>query len=337
MDYRAESPEVLRRFLTYIETIRGKSGKTAEEYFLDLRIFFRYLKRHRGLVPADVDFNDIPIDDVDVKLLETVTLMDIYDYMAFLNAEREYRRPGEVSDGKPGIGNAARARKVASLRSFFKYLTSKAMLLKENPAAELDAPKLKRALPRYLTLEESISLLESVKGANAERDYLILTLFLNCGLRVSELVGINLSDIKDGALTVTGKGNKERTVFLNEACLSALDAYLKVRGKYASASEPALFVSEQKRRIAAVTVKKLVQKHLREAGLDVTKYSAHKLRHTAATLMYRNGVDVLTLKEILGHEQLNTTQIYTHLSNDDARRAADANPLSHVKKQRSED
>jgi site-specific recombinase XerD len=332
MDYRAESPEVLRRFLTYTETIRGKSKRTAEEYFLDLRMFFRYLKRRRGLVPPDAVFDEIRIDDVDIGLLERVTLMDVYDYMAFLNKEREFLRPGEKSDGRPGIGNAARARKVASLRSFFKYLTVKAMLIKENPVAELDAPKLKRSLPRYLSLEESVSLLSGVTGENAERDYLILTLFLNCGIRVSELVGINLADIKNGALTVTGKGNKERVVFLNDACRSAVEAYLPARGKYAPDSEPALFVTERKKRISPVTVKWLVKKHLGEAGLDTTKYSAHKLRHTAATLMYQNGVDVLTLKEILGHEQLNTTQIYTHLSNEDARRAADANPLSRVKK-----
>lgn len=336
MDYRAESPEILRRFLTYTETIRGLSKKTTEEYFFDLRLFFRFIKRHKGLVQNDIPFDEISIADVDEKLLEGVTLMDIYDYMAFLSREREFLRPGEKATGRPGIGAAARARKVASLRSFFKYITSKAMILKHNPVAELDAPKLKRALPRYLSLDESMALLSGIKGENSERDFLILTLFLNCGLRVSELVGINLDDIKNDTLTVTGKGNKERVVYLNDTCLAALEAYLPVRRKLVPDSEPALFVTERKKRISPVTVKWIVKNRLREAGLDAEKYSAHKLRHTAATLMYQNGVDILTLKEILGHKNLNTTQIYTHLSGEDLRRAANSNPLAKVKRAKKE-
>lgn len=324
-----DAPDILRRFLTYVETIQGKSPRTADEYYLDLRLFFRYLKQVRGLCSADLAFDEIPINDVDAALLKTVTLMDLYDYMSYLSRDRENSsRP----NGRGGIGSAARARKAVSLRMFFKYLTKQEMLLDENPAAMLETAKIKKSLPRHLTTEESVSLLSGVDGENASRDFCILTLFLNCGLRVSELCGIDLADIQNGeTLVITGKGNKERTVYLNDACRSAIAAYLPERAKMAAAGERALFVTRRKTRITAMTVKWLVKKRLEEAGLDAEKYSAHKLRHTAATLMYQNGVDVLALKEILGHEQLNTTQIYTHVSNDILRRAADVNPLAAVR------
>ena len=296
-------------------------------------MFLRFLKRLRGLAGPDVPFDEISIADVDVPLLKSVTLSDLYEFSFFLAREREYVRPGEsAASVKPGLGDAARARKVSSLKSFFKYLTAKAMLLDENPAAELEYPKLAKKLPRYLSADESLALLDGVAGRDAERDYLIVTLFLNCGLRVSELVGIDLGDIKGETLTVTGKGNKQRVVYLNRACRDALADYLPVRAAYADPGQPALILSERKKRIAAITVKKLIKKHLEAAGLDTEKYSAHKLRHTAATLMYQNGVDVLTLKEILGHEQLNTTQIYTHLAPGELKLAADANPLSRTRR-----
>ena len=336
LTFSQDTPDILKKFLIYTETVRGKSDSTVDEYFLDIRIFMRFLKKHRGLVSEDTPFDSIDISDVGIELIRTVTLSDLYDFSFFLTREREYVR----SDGKNiksvGLGDAARARKVSSLKSFFKYLTSKAMLLDENPAAELEYPKLAKKLPRYLSANESLDLLENVSGRSPERDYLIITLFLNCGLRVSELVGIDLGDIKENTLTVTGKGNKQRVVYLNSACISALEEYLPARQKYALPGEKALFLSERKQRIAPITVKKLIKKHIESAGLDSNKYSAHKLRHTAATLMYQNGVDVLTLKEILGHEQLNTTQIYTHLSPNELQLAADANPLSRVKRQKSE-
>ena len=326
-----DAPDILRRFLTYVETIQGKSPGTAEEYYLDLRLFLRYLKRRRGLAPKDAELEQIDIRDVDAGLLKTVTLMDLYDYMSYLSRERE---PENYKGGMVGIGSAARARKAVSLRMFFKYLTKQEMLLDENPAALLETAKIKKALPRHLTEEESVALLSNVDGTNAARDFCILTLFLNCGLRVSELCGIDLQDIRSGdTLVITGKGNKERTVYLNEACRAAIEAYLPERARYAAQSERALFVTRRKTRISAMTVKWLVKKRLGEAGLDTDKYSAHKLRHTAATLMYQNGVDVLALKEILGHEQLNTTQIYTHVSNDILRQAAETNPLAAVRPQ----
>lgn len=334
MTFPNDTPEVLKRFLIYTETVRGKSDSTTDEYYLDLRMFMRFLLLHRGLVSGDTPFDSIDISGVDIELLKTVTLSDLYDFSFFLSREREYVRPGEKAGKNVGLGDAARARKVSSLKSFFKYLTSKAMLLDENPAAELEYPKLAKKLPRYLSADESMELLDSVSGRSPERDYLIITLFLNCGLRVSELVGIDLGDIRDGTLTVTGKGNKQRVVYLNLACKNALADYLPVRAKHAPPGENALILSERKQRIAAITVKKLIKKHIEAAGLDSEKYSAHKLRHTAATLMYQNGVDVLTLKEILGHEQLNTTQIYTHLAPNELQLAAEANPLSRQKRKK---
>ena len=309
----------MRDFLTYHETIQGHSKKTVDEYFLDLRTFFRYLKLQRNLVPRTTEFDQISIDDISLDLLASVTLTDVYDFMNFLSRDR-------------GLGAPARARKISAIRSFYKYLTVKAKLIPENPLLDLDSPRLKKSLPRYLDLEQSIQLLESVEGVNQARDYCILTLFLNCGLRISELIGLNLRDIQGDQLRVLGKGNKERVVFLNDACQQAIAEWLEVRSTRGSADPNALFISSQSRkRISKSAVEKLVKKHLLEAGLDSSQYSPHKLRHTAATLMLQNGVDVRTLQEVLGHDNLNTTQIYTHVDNENLRTAAKANPLGKVK------
>ncbi len=340
MGYREESPEALRSFLIYMEAVLGRSPKTVHEYFLDLRLFLRFLKQQKGLVPPETNIEDISISDIDVAFLKSISLIDIYDFLAYLSSDRYFIPPrakqtesfGRTNKKKrdAGIGPAARARKVTSIRAFFNYLTVKAALLEENPAAHLDSPKQPKSLPLYLSLDESLTLLQSISGENAERDFCIITLFLNCGLRVSELVGIDLSDIKDDALTVTGKGDKQRVVYLNEACRSAISEYLPIRSSYVDKDEKALFVTIRRQRISPVTVKWLIKKRLGDAGLDTEKYSAHKLRHTAATLMYQYGVDILTLKEVLGHEQLNTTQIYTHVSNEDLRRASEATALANV-------
>ena len=232
-----------------------------------------------------------------------------------------------------GLNNASRARKVATIRSFYKYLTNKAKLLDTNPVQDLDSPRLKKSLPKYLNLDESLELLDSVDGKNSTRDYCILTLFLNCGLRISELVGLNKTDVRGDQLRVLGKGNKERMLFLNDACQRALADWLTERDAMTLVDQNALFVTLQnRRRISTAAVHKLVKKHLAAAGLDSTQYSSHKLRHTAATLMLQNGVDVRTLQEVLGHDHLNTTQIYTHVGNEDLRAAARANPLGGARK-----
>lgn len=331
MNFHTEAPPILREFLTYHETIQSHSKKTVDEYYLDLRNFFRYLKLVRGAVPADISFDEIAIDDLDLALIRSITLSDVYAYMNYLSRERPKRR--NSPDAGVGLTASARARKIAAIRSFFKYLTNKAKLIAENPMQDLDAPRLKKSLPHYLNLEESVNLLSSVDGKNQTRDYCILCLFLNCGLRISELVGLNIQDVRGDQLRVLGKGNKERVIFLNDACRQALDDWLTERGAMALLDKNALFVTTQNhRRITTAAVHKLVKKHLTAAGLDSTQYSSHKLRHTAATLMLQNGVDVRTLQEVLGHEHLNTTQIYTHVDNEDLRTAARANPLGRVKK-----
>ena len=331
MDYRTDAPVILREFLTYHRAIQNHSQKTVDEYFLDLRSFLRYMKLIRGLVADGIAFDEIPIADIDLSFVKSVTLVDVYDYMDYLSRERVIH-PNSPSSSV-GLSASSRARKIAAIRSFYKYLTNKAKLLSENPMQDLDSPRVRKALPRYLNLDESVNLLQSVDGPNQTRDYCMLTLFLNCGLRISELVGLNISDVHAEQLRILGKGNKERMVFLNDASKQALDDWIAERSGMALIDKNALFVTRQNhKRITTAAVHKLVKKHLSAAGLDSRQYSSHKLRHTAATLMLQNGVDVRTLQEVLGHEHLNTTQIYTHVDNEDLRSAARANPLGRVKK-----
>lgn len=334
-DYRVESPSVLRDFLTYHETIRGHSGATVNEYFLDLRNFLRYLKISRNLVPRDTPFDEISIMDVDAVFLQQVTLMEVYEYLAYLSRDRIKNRNAEAS--QYGLTASSRARKIASIRSFFKYLTAKAHILEENPIADLDAPKIPKTLPRYLTLQESQQLLMAVDGKNRARDYCIICLFLNCGLRISEIVGLNISDVRPDHLRIMGKGSKERTVYLNDACVEAINEYIQVRKNIATTDKNAFFLSNRRNRMSTDAVHAMVKKTLKKAGLDADKYSSHKLRHTAATLMLSSGVDVRTLQEVLGHENLNTTQIYTHVDNSGLRIAAAANPLADFHTTRSDD
>lgn len=319
-----EAPIIIRKFLGYMETIRGKSPKTVDEYYIDLRTFFRYIKQKRGLSGNNksIAFEDINIDDVGIDLIKTVTLVDVFEYMDFLMNERKNQA-------------SARSRKVSSLRTFFKYLTIKSKDLEINPVEELETPRLKKALPKFLTLEESKMLLDTVNkkgGAYRQRDWCILTLFLNCGIRLSELVGINLSDIKsDGTLKVIGKGNKERVVYLNDACRSAIKNYIEVRPVIKKVKD-ALFISRNSNRISPKTVQDLVKKYLKLSGLQDKGYSVHKLRHTAATLMYQYAnTDIRVLKEILGHENLGTTEIYTHLSGEQVKKSMMGNPLAGIK------
>lgn len=315
-------PGVIRDFLTYNETIKGKSARSVEGYFLDLQTFFRYILTVRGKVPEKTAFEDIDISAVDIELIKTVTSTDLYAFMVFCKEER-------------GNNTATRARKTSTLRIFFKYLSAQTHQIDSNPALLLEAPKIKQSLPKHLTLEDSLELLESVDGANKQRDYCILVLFLNCGLRLSELCSLNLSDItRDGTMNVTGKGNKERIVYLNEACKKALSDYIAVRPNEGlpATEKNALFISRNHRRISPKTVQHIVKNYLEKSGLGNMGYSTHKLRHTAATLMYQHGnVDIRVLKDILGHANLGTTQIYTHVSDKQIKQASEANPLANVK------
>lgn len=329
MDYRNESPQILRDFLIYHETIKAHSPKTIDEYFLDLRTFFRFLKIRRELVPGSTEFDEISIRDLDLDFVASVSLEEVYDYLAFLARDRVVNQRSHYK--KYGLSATTRARKIACIKSFYKYLTLKARLLPENPLAGLDTPKTPKTLPRYLSLEESRRLLNAVDGKNRERDYCILMIFLNCGLRISEIVDLNLPDYRRDSLRVVGKGNKERIVYLNTACQRAVEDWLAVRTLRCPPKEPALFLSLRKTRISREMVHSMVKTNLLRAGLDASQLSSHKLRHTAATLMLKNGVDVRTLQEVLGHEHLNTTQIYTHVDNAELRIAAEANPLASFK------
>ncbi|RPF48553.1 site-specific recombinase XerD [Hydrogenoanaerobacterium saccharovorans] len=315
-----DCPQYLKDFLFYMETIKGRSSRTVEAYYIDLRTFLRFIKKHKGLVDKKTTATNIKIADITLEHIKEITLSDIYEYLNYALSNRD--------------NNAkTRSRKVSSLRSFYKYLTTKANVFEENPVLNLEVPSIKRSLPKYLSLEESLDLLTHIDGKDQTRDYCIITLFLNCGMRLSELVGINLTDIKDdNTLKVTGKGNKERILYLNQACLDAIAAYKKVRPIVQTADKNALFISKQGRRISNRRVEQIVDQCLKTAGLSGKGYSTHKLRHTAATLMYQHGgVDIRLLQDMLGHANLGTTEIYTHVSNKQLEEAVKRNPLSGVK------
>jgi integrase/recombinase XerD len=315
-------PDCASEFLNYLSTIKGKSPNTVQAYRFDLIMFFRFMKIYKGLSSKNIEFEQIDINDVDSIFIKNIKLTDLYAFISFAENQR-------------GNGSYAKARKVAVLKSFFKYLSGKARLINENPAVELESPKISKRNPIYLTLEESKALLHSMDcdNRNFERDYCIITLFLNCGLRLSELCGIDVSKIKEDTLTVIGKGNKERTVYLNDACLNAINQYLVLRNTRYKLDDvkdkDALFISNKKCRINKRSVERIVKKYIGVAGLNKEKYTPHKLRHTAATLMYKHGkVDIRSLQKILGHENISTTQIYTHVDDEKLRQAVKLNPLN---------
>ena len=327
IDYRQEAPELVRNFLQYHETIKNHSVQTVDAYYLDLRLFLRYIKWSHELVDRDTPFDEIPIRDIDLSFIRAIPKADIYDFLSWLARDREGKH-------QLGIGVAARARKLVAVRSFFDYLVLKRNLMESNPAADIDAPRLRKTLPVYLTESNAFKLLDAVQGPYEERDFAMLMLLLSCGLRVSELANLNLKDLTKDTIRVLGKGNKERILYLSPACKDALEEYLAVRDdtNVSEKDQDALFLSRNHRRISVDTVQKLVKKTAAAAGLDAERYSPHKLRHTAATLMLQHGVDVRTLQEVLGHESLNTTQIYTHVDNEGLRTAAMSNPVGHYHK-----
>ena len=331
----SDCPLILRDFLSYHETIKAQSARTISEYYLDLRMFLRFIKLMRIEAPIGTRLEDIDIRDVDLEFVRKITTSDIFEFLSYLANERTPNP--DAACPEYGIEAAARARKLSAIKSFYKYLTVRTKQLQENPVADLEYPKLRKSLPRYLTLEQSSALLSAVSGANEKRDYAILMLFLNCGIRRSELVGLNLSDVYEDRIRVVGKGNKERFVYFGTSCRKAIDDYLVERRKKVLSDNRALFGSRDGNRISVSAVHRLVKKALLQAGLDAEQFSAHKLRHTAATLMLANGVDVKTVQEVLGHENLNTTQIYTHIESTELKIAADANPISRLKLDRRSD
>jgi len=314
-----EAPPVILEFLNYIENIKGRSSLTTEEYYRDLRTFFRFIIKDRGLIDKDIPVDEIDISCVDLEMVSSVTFSEILLFLNYCKDERNN-------------ASATRARKTTTLKDFFNYLTVKTHKLSYNPTEQLESPKAKKSLPKYLTLEDSLRLLEAVDGEFKERDYCILVFFLNCGLRLSEMVGINLSDINsENVIKIRGKGNKERLLTLNPACVKALNEYMNVRPVDGITDKNALFISRKKCRITNKGVYHMVNHYLEKIGLGNQGYSPHKLRHTAATLMYqKGGVDIRTLQIILGHSNLGTTQIYTHVANEQVEKALNANPLAKV-------
>lgn len=330
IDQIDDAPDILLEFLDYHSTVRGHSDKTVIGYYLDLKILFRYLKRRRRLVPADTPFNEIDITDIDLDFIKSIKIEELYRYQSF---------SPELINSDKGLSAASRCRRTSSVKSFFNYLTVKRHLLDTNVCQELDMPKRQQSLPRYLEEEECERLLITCQGTYGLRDYAILMLFMSCGLRISELVSLNLTDIYDDHVRVVGKGNKERMVYFADGCREAIDDYLMVRdnGNIPDEDKNALFLSRDNKRIGVRGVQKMVDKKLLMAGLDASRYSPHKLRHTAATLMLKNGVDTRALQEVLGHSNLNTTQIYTHLDNAALHEAALANPIGRKTKSEIEE
>lgn len=324
----SDCPQILREFLIYHENIKGQSQLTISEYYLDLRMFFRFIKLMRNDMPIQTKLDEIDIKSIDLAFIQTIDTSDVFDFLSYLANDRT-NNPDAPSP-EYGISASSRARKLSAIKSFYKYLTVRTKQLDENPVAELEYPKLRKSLPKYLTLEQSAALLKAVSGQNEKRDYAILMLFLNCGIRRSELVNLNITDIYEDRVRVVGKGNKERFVYFGSACRKAIDAYLEERNNRVLTDNRALFGSRNGNRISVDAVHRLVKKALLQAGLDATQFSAHKLRHTAATMMLSGGVDVKTVQEVLGHENLNTTQIYTHIENTELKIAAEANPLSKL-------
>ena len=315
-------PNFVKDFLIYMQNIKNRSKSTIREYHYDLRDLFRFLKLYKIDKIKFDNINDELIDKTDIvnlniDFIRKIELTDLYEYLNYLSNMR--------SD-KP----TTRARKIAAIKSFFNYVTFKQKLLAKNPAMELETPKLGKRLPKYLSLDESVALLHSIDGKNEKRDTCIITLFLNCGLRLSELVAINFKDIKGDVLNVIGKGDKERSIYLNESCRKALKEYIAVRPKDVK-DHDALFISERGTRIGRRTVEMMVKKYITLAGLDPKKYSPHKLRHTAATLMHKyGGVDIRSLQQILGHESVSTTEIYTHVDSEQVKEALEKNPLNNM-------
>lgn len=317
----SDCPQLIKDFLFYMETIKGRSPKTVQGYYIDLRTFFRFICSRKALSTSDIEFEKISITSVDLALIKEISLNDVYEFLHYTSVDRN---------------NSAvtRSRKVSSIRSFFNYLTVKVNLLTTNPLLELEVPSTKRTLPKYLSLTQCKGLLNNVSGEYQERDFCMIILFLNCGIRLSELVGLNLKDIGQEQMRVLGKGNKERMVYLNEACKEALGVYLEYRNNHTinPTHKQALFLTRNGTRIGARRVEQIIDEHMKAAGLDEYGFSTHKLRHTAATIMYQNGnVDIRVLQSILGHANLGTTEIYTHISNEQMKKAMHSTPLASTR------
>lgn len=326
MTTNQQFPEYIENFINHIQIVENKSDKTLDAYRVDLLCFLRFLKiYHNDVDPNKIEWLNIPVKDVPFDYIKQFTIQDAYSYMSWLKKNRN---------------NSAktRSRKTSSLKHFYSYLSNKVHLLENNPIEALELPRQEKTLPKYLSVDQAKKLLSSINTKTYERDFCIITLFLNCGMRLSELNKINMEDISLDSKTVRlyGKGRKERIVDLNAACVSALDQYIATRKPIDNCD--ALFYSGKHNRLSTRRIQEIVEKCLKAAGLGNLGITPHKLRHTAATLLYNNGVDTLVLKELLGHESIATTQIYTHLGNGVLKKAVEMNPLNeNTKKNNNED
>lgn len=322
-------PIFVQDFLNYNKTIKGLSENTVNEYYYDVRLYLKYMTFRLNLVDHEIESVDeietIDIRKIRAKDLKGISIIDVHSYISYRDNNRDN-------------SSTTRARKVSSLRTFYKYLTTISKELDENPTLELETPKSKKRNPIYLTLDESKKLLQTISEEKnmfiRTRDFAIVLMFLTTGIRLSELAGLNISNIKEKEFNVIGKGNKERLVYMTEACKYAIDEYLGIRPDVEN--EKALFLSNRKNRISNRAIQHMIDKYLIKSGFDVTRYSTHKLRHTAATLMYREGVDIRTLQKVLGHTSVATTQIYTHVVDENLRKAIDVNPLNNIKMDKNE-
>ena len=312
----------IRDFMTYLTVIQGKSKTTKEGYEYDLNLFFRFLKVYNGHSPIE-EIDEVDISKVDIEDLKNISLEDMYAFLEYCENDRDNEAH-------------AKARKVASLKAFFNYLNKKRKVLDYNPAEELESPKISKRNPIYLKIDEITQLFEGINDTHYYRDYCILIMFLNCGLRVSELVSIDLDDLDGDKVTIIGKGNKERIVYLNEATLEAIDDYVvKERGLIKNIDEKdesALFLSQKGNRMSVRAVQLVIDGINKRSGLNKKDLSPHKLRHTMATLLYQNGADLISLQQILGHTSVSTTQIYTHVEDEQLKDVIRSNPLNKSNK-----
>jgi len=300
--------QLIEQYLGYLVVIKGRSENTVKEYRTDLLMFFSFVMLSRNATIHNKIFAR-----VDLEFIKTISLNDMYAFITYCQNDRH-------------AAAGTRARKIVSIRQFWKYLKTKAHLIGNNIAEELETPKLPKRIPKYLSLEESVRLL--IQCQDSPRDHCIITIFLNCALRLSELANLNINEVDSDVISVVGKGNKERKIFLTPAAKKSINKWLQIRRSIDLPTD-ALFISRNNRRMTTKAIQDVVKKYVIAAGLDPKSISTHKLRHTAATLMYKYGrVDIRSLQQILGHESVATTEIYTHIDEHQLQSAVNSNPLA---------
>jgi integrase/recombinase XerD len=295
-------------FLDYCRTIKGLSDESISGYYNDLKMFFDYIKQLKKKNITD-------------RLIKNIELQDLHKFMTYLEKD---------------CGNNARTRcrKVSTLKSYFEYLQNVTKLIISNPSYSLRKPKVPKTKPVAMSIQECEKLLNSLDKDSYfyYRDRCILMIFLQCGLRLSELINIKVSDVQNIRMIINGKGNKERDAFLSESCIKSIDDYLEVRNDEEVSEEDKeyLFLSREKNKISKRAVQSLVKKHMEDAGLDTNKYHTHSTRHTFATIAYDQGADIIKLSELLGHSNVNTSKIYITLKEEELREITNKNPLNKL-------